>query len=165
MCVRQVRHWQMGQRRSCCRQRCCSVCNQQEKNAALESRRNDRIKTGEMWTCDVGNESKKEGKVSVNWRTDVGTMKPGVFKAWAVSRTLISVDRLQETGDDVTLTKNKSPIVNMKTREIMPLRKDEGMFIVDMWVRVPTSRSKAESCSSFCTAEVYLLSEDLLRPR
>ena len=36
---------QVGQRRSCCRQRCRRVCDKQEENAALESRRNGRIKT------------------------------------------------------------------------------------------------------------------------
>ena len=58
---------------------------------------------GETWSCAGGNEIKKEGKVTVNWRTDLGTMKRGVFKV-PVSRTLISVDTLQETGHDVILT-------------------------------------------------------------
>ena len=44
--------------------------------------------------------------VTVNWRTHLGTMKRGVFKVGPVSRTLISVDRLQETSHDVILTKN-----------------------------------------------------------
>ena len=43
------------------------------------------------------NEIKKEGKVTVNWRTDLGTMKRGEFKV-PVSRTLISVDTLQRVA-------------------------------------------------------------------
>ena len=78
---------------------------------------------GETWTCAGGNEIKKEGKVTVNWRTDLGTMKRGVFKVGPV-------DRLQETGHDVILTKNRQRIVNMKTGEIISLRKDGGMFIL-----------------------------------
>ena len=51
---------------------------------------------GETWTCAGGSEIKKEGKVTVNWRTDSGTMMRGVFKVGPVSRTLINVDRLQQ---------------------------------------------------------------------
>ena len=76
-------------------------------------------------------------------------MKRGVFEVGPVSRTLISVDRLQETGHDVILTKSKPRIVNLRTGEVMPLRKDGGMFILDMWIWVPTSRTKTESCSDF----------------
>ena len=85
---------------------------------------------GETRTCAGGNVIKKEGKETVNWRTDWGTMKRGVFLVGPVWRTLISVDRLQETGHDVILTKNKPRIVNLRTGEVMPLRKDGGMFIL-----------------------------------
>ena len=42
------------------------------------------------------NEIKKEGKVTVSWRTDLGAAKRPTFKGGRVSRTLISVDRLQK---------------------------------------------------------------------
>ena len=87
--------------------------------------------------------------MTVNWRTDLGTMKRGVFKVGPVSRTLISVDRLQETGHDVILKKNKPRIVNLRTGEVMSLRNEGGMFILDMWIWVLTSRSTTESRSDF----------------
>ena len=86
----------------------------------------------ETWPCAGGNEIKKEGNVAVNWRNDVG---------------LISLDRFQETSHVVILTKNQPLTVNIKTKEIMPLSKDGRMFILDMWISVSTSRSRAESCS------------------
>ena len=52
--------------------------------------------------------NQKEGKVTMHWTTGSGVSKKGVFKVGAVSRTLISVDRLQETGHHVILTKNQS---------------------------------------------------------
>ena len=67
-------------------------------------------------------------------------MKRGVSKVGPVSRTLISVDKLQATYHDGILTKNRPPIVNVQTVEIISLRKDGGMFILDMWIWVPTSR-------------------------
>ena len=103
---------------------------------------------GETFTCAGGNEIKKEGKVTVNWRTDLGTLVRGIFKVGLVSRTL-SVDTLQETGHDVIFTKDKPRIVNMKTGEVMPLRTGGGMLVLDMWIWVPTSRTKTEGCSDF----------------
>ena len=64
-----------------------------------------------------GNEIKRKGKATV--RTDSGTMKRGVFKVGQCRETLISVDRLQKTGHDVILTKNKPRIVNLRTGEVM----------------------------------------------
>ena len=100
----------------------------------------------QTWTCTCtgGNEIKHEDRVTVNWRSDLGTVQRGVFKVGAVSRPQISVNRLQETSHDVILTKNHPHVDNMKTVKIMPLRKHGGMFILDMWIWVP-SRSKTES--------------------
>ena len=96
-----------------------------------------------------GKEIKKEGKVTIHRTTESGVTKEGVFKVGAVSRTLISVDRLQETGHDVILTKNRPRIINMKTGEVMPLRKSRGMYILGMWILIPTSLSKIVQCSDF----------------
>ena len=62
-----------------------------------------------------------------------------------MSRTLISVDRRQETGHDVTLTKNQPRIVDVRTGETVPLRKSKGMFILDMWFWIPTGLARAEA--------------------
>ena len=104
---------------------------------------------GETWTCAGGKEIKKEGKVTIHWTTESAVSKKGVFKVGAVSRTLSSVDRLQETGNDVTLTKNRPRIINMKTGEVMPLRKSRGMYTLDMWILIPTSQSRIAECSDF----------------
>ena len=104
---------------------------------------------GETWTCAGGEEIKTEGEVTIHWTTGPGVPKKGVFKVGAVSRTLISVDRLQETGHDVILTKNHPRIINMKIGEVMPLRKNRGMFILDMWTWVPTGQPNIQGCSDF----------------
>ena len=107
------------------------------------------FRRGKTWTCAGGGEIQKEGKVTVNWRTDLGTIERGIFKVGPVSRTLISVDRLQETGHDVISTKDKPRIVNLRTGEVMPVRTGGGMFVLDMWISMPTSRTKTEGCSDF----------------
>ena len=104
---------------------------------------------GETLTCAGGKEIKKEGKVTIHWTTGSGVSKKGVFMFGAVSRTLISVDRLRETEHDVILPKNHPRIINMKTGEVMPPRKNRGMFILDLWMWIPTSQSKIGECSDF----------------
>ena len=71
------------------------------------------------------NEMKKGGKVTVSWRTDLGAAKRPTFKVGRVSRTLISVDRLQKTGQDVILSKKQPRSVNMRTVGTMSLRREK----------------------------------------
>ena len=105
------------------------------------SRRTYLSTAGFAWVDAGGNEIKRKGKATV--RTDSGTMKRGVFKVGQCRETLISVDRLQKTGHDVILTKNKPRIVNLRTGEVMPLRQDEGMFILNRKLRTLHGRGKS----------------------
>ena len=66
-----------------------------------------------------------------------------------MSRTLISVDRLQKTGHDVILTNNQPRIVHVRTGETIRLRKSKGMFILDMLIWIPTGQAKGKECSDF----------------
>ena len=67
------------------------------------------------------------------WWTDLGIATQGVFDVGPVSRTLISTDRLQETGHGVALTQSQQRILNMRTGKIMPLR-EKGMFMLETWI-------------------------------
>ena len=80
-------------------------------------------------------------------------MKRGVFKVGPVSRTLISVDILRETGHDVILTKNK------QERSCH----EEGRISrhVDLGAHESHENRKL---LGFCTAEVRVHSEDLVSP-
>ena len=72
---------------------------------------------GETWACAGGKDIKKEGRATLSWRTARGTAKRSVFKVGAVSRTLISVTRLQETGRDVILAKrNRASSTHARAR-------------------------------------------------
>ena len=73
-------------------------------------------RSGETWLFAIGKEIRKEGKVTVNLMTGSGVSSCGMCKVRSVSRTLISVDRRQETGHDVILTKNKPQIVDCEDR-------------------------------------------------
>ena len=111
---------------------------------------------GETWSCAGGKTIKKEGQMHLAWRTSEGSRKTSVFKVGAVSKTLISVSRLHETGHDVHLTMKDPNIINRKSGEVIKLKRVRGMFILDMWFWVPGSenqdmemRSVRETASGF----------------
>ena len=100
---------------------------------------------GDTWSCAGGKSIKKEGQISLTWRTASGARKNSVFKVGAVSKTLVSVSRLHETGHDVILTKSDPKIVNQTTGAVTRLRRSKGMFILDMWIWVPSAGATSEN--------------------
>ena len=92
---------------------------------------------GETWTCAGGKKIPKEGQLSLSWQTSGGSKKRSKLKVGAVGRTLISVSRLHETGHDASLNQYKPFIRNKRTGETIPLRKQRGMFTMDMWIWIP----------------------------
>ena len=91
---------------------------------------------GESWTCAGGKKLKKEGEIELEWYTNEGHMKKVKIKIGKVNRTLISADRLLEKGNDVILSKKRPRIVT-RNGQIIELRRKHGMFILDMWFKVP----------------------------
>ena len=65
-------------------------------------------------------------------------MQKTPLKIGNVSRTLISADRLLEKGSDVILSKNNPRIVK-RSGGTIPLKRKNGMFILDMWYKVPAN--------------------------
>ena len=61
------------------------------------------------------------------------------MKVGDVQRTLISVSRINEFGWDARLRKLNPHLINEFTGEVIPLRKEKGMFLMEMWMWVPTS--------------------------
>ncbi len=96
-------------------------------------------RNGEHWVCAGGKRIPKLGKIKLEWWTDSGAKKRTTAQAGAVQRTLISASRLNEAGYEAYLTKNRPRLVSTKTGETIELKKRGGMFILDMWVRIPTN--------------------------
>ena len=90
----------------------------------------------------------------------MGTMKRGVFKVGPVSRTLISVDRLQETGHEDILTKSKPRIRQPEDRRghaAEERRRHVHSRHVDLGADESLENRKLLGC---CTEETSLHSED-----
>ena len=102
-----------------------------------ESRRGENV--------DIRGRKRDQGRLTSHDQAD--DRKKEVFKIGSVSRTLISVDRLQQTGHDVIFTKNQPSIVNVKTDEQWHVH--VGHVVVD-----PDRTSKHRRVFGLCAAEV-----------
>ena len=74
----------------------------------------------------------------VDWVTTGGQSHKINMKVGKVHRTLISADRLLDKGNDVILSM-RNPRIVTKHGKTIPLRRKNGMFLLDMWYRVPTT--------------------------
>ena len=95
----------------------------------------------EHWVGAGGQRIDKLGEMQVEWFTDDMKKKRTRVKAGKVGRMLWSVGKLNEAGFDVFLTKRNPRIVNTKTGEVTHLIRKGGMFVMNMWVRVPIANS------------------------
>ena len=93
---------------------------------------------GENWTCAGGKKIPKEGEMIINWMTTKGESHKVKMKVGDVQRTLISAGRLNERGNDVVLSK-RNPRIVTKHGQVIPLQKKQGMFILEMWHKVPNN--------------------------
>ena len=57
-----------------------------------------------------------------------------MFQVAKVGRTLISVDKLSETGHTMILNKD-NPRIECPNGEVIELRRQNKVFILDLWVR------------------------------
>ena len=93
----------------------------------------------------------------------MGSVNRGVFEVGPVSRTPVTVDRLQETGHDVILTKNKPRIVNLDRRghAAEEGRRHVHSRHVDLGADESLENRELLGC---CTAEVSHHIRDLVSP-
>ena len=81
---------------------------------------------------EIPNQGEKKIKIRTQENQDRGI----VFQIAPVTKVLLSVGRLSEQGNDVNLNSDDPHIRNKATQEVTRLRKSNGMFILDMWVKV-----------------------------
>ena len=94
---------------------------------------------GECWTCAGGKQIKKQGEVHLDFFTNEGHAHKVKMKIGKVSRTLISADKLLDKGSDVVLSKT-NPRIQTRGGQVVKLRRRGGMFLLDMWVKMPKSK-------------------------
>ena len=88
-------------------------------------------------------EIKNRGERRIEFRTDENKMKALMFQSAEVGRALISVAKLNEAGSEVILNK-KFPRIITKSGDVIKLKRKGNVFILSMWVRVPSEEKNEE---------------------
>ena len=110
-------------------------------------------KRNECWVAANGEEIPKLGSMTIEF----GLMKDGApgrspqqsnmkmmkmtMKAGSVNKTLISASRLMEQGFETMLTRQPH-LRNVKTGEKIHLSRKKGMYIMEMWFKVPMDEKR-----------------------
>ena len=96
----------------------------------------ERSKAGRHYVAANNQEIRNRGQRKVRFTTDEGQTKSIGFQSAEVSRTLISVDKLNDAGCDVMLNR-KNPRIVTANGEVIKLRRKGGVFILNLWVKIP----------------------------
>ena len=117
----------------------------------------ERSRAGRHYLGANNAEIKNVGQRTVKFSTNWYQRKAINFQSAEVSRVLVSVDKLNEAGCEVILSR-KSPRIITRQGEVIPLTRKGGIFIMVMWVWVPdkqNNEANTQAKSSEVMAPVF----------
>ena len=82
-----------------------------------------------------------KGKRTTVGRTAEGQTRKIIWEVCPVRRPLLSLTRLAAQGNVVRIGPEKATIANVKTGEIARLHRERGVWMLDLWVKGPTSNT------------------------
>jgi hypothetical protein len=74
------------------------------------------------------------GQQLVKFMTLDGTWTELLFQIAAINKPLVSVSKLNEAGYKVVFDENNSYIMNKKTKKVIKMKKEKGVFVIDAYV-------------------------------
>ena len=93
----------------------------------------DSIK-GECFISASGEEIPNYGEVTIPLVTREQGIKAVKIQAAGVAKPLLSAEKLNQVGHFVVIDGDESCIINKSTYEVTALRREEGNFMLDVWV-------------------------------
>ena len=93
-----------------------------------------RSEAGECYASATGEPIPNLGEQRLPLATAEGSLRAMTFQAAPVAKPLGSVDRICEAGHVVVFDSDGSYIFNKKTEEINWLRRENGNYMLDVWV-------------------------------
>ena len=106
----------------------------EDKVAHVRTRPSAGSKRGQKWVSASRHDIHNEGEKVISFRTDCEKRRRMTFQIAKVGKTLISVERLNESGHEVILSRG-SPRILCPNGDSIRLRRKNRVFIMDMWVR------------------------------
>ena len=75
-----------------------------------------------------------KGQQLIKFMTMDGVWVDIIFQPAAIHKPLVSVSKLNESGYKVVFDENRSYIIHKKTKKVINMRKERGVFIIDAFV-------------------------------
>ena len=75
-----------------------------------------------------------KGQQLIKFMTMDGVWVDIIFQIAAIHKPLVSVSKLNESGYKVVFDDDRSYIIHKKTRKVINMRKERGVFIIDAFV-------------------------------
>ena len=88
-----------------------------------------------QYICADGGKIPNLGTKTVQGLTTQGEKMSVKFQVTQVTRPLIAVSKLTEAGHDVNLHKKGGTIRNHASGKVTTVRKVDGVYVLDIWVR------------------------------
>ena len=104
-------------------------------------------KAGKRYLSATGEAIPNMGQKILYGKTREGQPRNITFQVAPVRKPLISVARMGDAGNDVHLT-DKPHIRNRLTGQVTALRREGKTFILDLWIRHPTSAAAAADAAA-----------------
>jgi hypothetical protein len=108
------------------------ICAYEDRVEETEASKNQ-----ENFIAANGEEIPNYGQVRVPAITREKTVRGITFQAAGVSKGLLSVEKMNECGHLVVFDGDASFIANKKTGEVNRMRRQDGNFMLDLWIPPP----------------------------
>ena len=89
---------------------------------------------GEGFVSATGEDIPNFGEIILPVITRERQLKSITFQAAGVAKPLLSAEKLNKSGQLVIFDGDQSCIINKSTYEVMALRREEGNFMLDVWI-------------------------------
>ena len=89
---------------------------------------------GKFWWSASNHKIYNEGEKIIGFHTNCGKRRKIQFQIAKVGRTLISADKLAETGHTLVVEKG-NPRIICPNKEVIKLRRQNKVFIMDLWIK------------------------------
>ena len=112
-------------------------CSVAPRNLANDGKikASDGSKRGQKFTCAGGKIIQNEGEVSLDVVSETGNEMRAKFQVADVTRPLLSVAAICDKGNYITMGPGGGRITNMATKRETYFRRDNGIYVLDLWVK------------------------------
>ena len=99
----------------------------------------EKSKNGKGFKGPGGEHVKNYGQQVMSVRALDGVVRKSTWQVVDVRRPLVSASHIIQAGNDLSIGKDEAYIMNRRRKEKSMLRKEENVYVLDLFVKVPPS--------------------------